>query len=54
MIGGKRVENTPAGQSAARGGVKPGAVIAVVVGVLLAAYVGLCVWVNGRRLSSLM
>ena len=49
MSGGKRVENTPAGQRAARGGVKPGAVIAVVVGVLLAAYVGLCVWVNGQQ-----
>ena len=52
MSGGKRVENTPAGQRAARGGVKPGAVIAVVVGVLLAAYVGLCVWVqnNGKTM----
>ena len=35
MSGGKRVENTPAGQRAARGGVKPGAVIAVVVVALL-------------------
>ena len=48
MSGGKRVAGNTAGQQAA-GGVKPGAVIAVVVGVLLAAYVGLCVWVNHSK-----
>lgn len=52
MSGGKRVANSTAGKRNSTGGVKPGAVIAVVVGVLLAAYVGLCVWVqnNGRTM----
>ena len=48
MSGGKRVAANPAGQPAA-GGVKPGVVIAAIVGVLLAAYVGLCVWVNQNK-----
>lgn len=45
MSGGKRVAGHPGGQRAA-GGVKPGVVVAVIVGVLLAAYLGLCVWVG--------
>ena len=49
MSGGKRVAGNTAGRRAAVGGVKPGAVIAVIVGVLLAAYVGMCMWVNHSK-----
>ena len=40
--------NSTAGKRNSAGGVKPGAVIAVVVGVLLAVYVGLCLWAGNR------
>ena len=54
MSEGKRVAGSSGGQRAAGGGVKPGAVIAVIVGVLLAAYVAFCVWVgaNGKVLPN--
>ena len=49
MSGGKRVAGHTAGGRRAAGGVNPGAVLIAIIGVLLAAYVGLCVWVNYNK-----